>query len=270
MFSNNRAGSEGGVLYAPLGSYVNLYDEVHFFNNSCSSMNSQGGAISLHGASVLSLLGETSFVGNSAGNHTLDGQGGAISLNGGSVILLAGETSFIENSANSGGAIYSSASAITLGKNTTVFSGNTAGQGSALRLESLSLRSITIHPSNTTYIAFLRNNCTKRGGTVSWIKDPSSGLDVAFSAQTIPHFKRFNWESNTAVFGNVSSTQAISLSASEKITSVSAYYSELLSYPSISLLDYYAAQDLSDSSSVVTASVVRSSCINHVIIHIYM
>jgi predicted outer membrane repeat protein len=232
VFSDNYAGSDGGVMYAAFGSSVFLFDKVSLLNNSCVTTDSKGGAVSLHEGSMLSLLGETSFIGNSVGDY--------------------------------GGAIYSSASSIALGRKSIVFSDNTAGQGSAIRLELMTQSSVTVaHTLPITPIFFLRNHCSKRGGTVSWIKDPSSGAG-AFSKHTISNFDRFVWKNNTAVFGSLTSTQAISLgSTGANVTAVSLYNSELLPHPSISLLDYYLAQDLSDSSSTVTASVVRSSCINH-------
>lgn len=232
LFNDNNAGSEGGVMYAALGSSVFLFDKVAFLNNSCLAVNSKGGAVSLHGGSMLSLLGDTSFIGNSVGDC--------------------------------GGAIYSSASTIALGKKDILFSDNSAGQGSALRLELMTPSSVTVALSlPITPILFLRNHCSKRGGTVSWIKDPNSDAG-AFSTQTIPNFDRFVWKNNTAVFGSLSSTQVITLGlAGANVTIVSRYNSELLPHPSISLLDYYLAQDLSDSSSTVTATMISSSCMNH-------
>jgi predicted outer membrane repeat protein len=231
LFHNNIADTEGGAIYAVSGSSVSFYDKANFLNNSCLNTKSRGGAISLHGESTISLLGVTTFVRNIA-------------------ILY-------------GGAIYSVASTIALGSDSCVFSDNEAGQGSALRLESMTTSAVMVAPSNSTDIVFMRNHCTMRGGTVSWTKDPLNGAG-AFSVETIPHFSRFSWKKNTPVYGSQFSTQAVSLkSGGANVTAVSIYYANLPP-PSISLLDYYAAQDVSDSSSVVSVSVARSSCINGV------
>jgi predicted outer membrane repeat protein len=227
-FSNNTAGLQGGVLYASAGSLVTFHSTVIFINNSCLAAVGRGGAVSICVNSALNLLGDSSFLSNTAGKH--------------------------------GGAVYCSASALQLGSGDIIFDSNTAGQGSALRLESIALNSLTISPSNTAAIAFTRNHCTGRGGTVSWIKDPAARAG-AYSAGSVLNFNRIVYISNIAVFGNKSSTQATSLRyAGNNVSLVSTYYFKLLPHPTVHLLDFFSAKDISDSTAVVTAAVVTSSC----------
>jgi predicted outer membrane repeat protein len=226
--TSNNAGLEGGVLYACTGSVVTFHSSVKFVNNSCLAALGRGGAVSVSVNSALTLLGESSFFGNTAGQY--------------------------------GGAVYSSASALLLGSEDIVFDSNTASQGSALRLEALAVDSLKISPSNTTAISFSRNRCRGRGGTVSWTKDPTAQVGT-YSAGSILNFKRIVYRSNIAVFGSTSSTQATSLRyAGKNVTLVSTYYSKLLPHPSVHLLDFFSAKDITDSTAVVTAVVVTSSC----------
>ena len=66
---------------------------------------------------------------------------------------------------------------------------------------------------------------------------------------------------NSAQFGIKSSTQATRLQLIGKNTSlVEKYHSALLPHPAVQLLDYFSAKDITDSSTVVTASVFKSDC----------
>jgi predicted outer membrane repeat protein len=226
--TNNTACLEGGVLFASAGSMVTFHSSVKFVNNSCLSALGRGGAVSVSVNSALTFLGESSFVGNTAGQL--------------------------------GGGVYSSASTWLIGSEDIVFDSNTASQGSSIRLEALAVNSFKISPSNTTAITFSRNKCRGRGGTVSWTKDPTARAGT-FSAGGILNFKRIVYGSNIAVFGNNSSTQATSLRcAGKNVSLVNKYYSKLLPHPTVRLLDFFSAKDISDSTTVVTAAVLTSSC----------
>jgi predicted outer membrane repeat protein len=246
ILTGNSAGHRGGALHFDSKNVVEMKDCTLSYNAAVS-----GGAMSIFSASSVNFYGLTSFRSNHASRH-----GGAVFMGEGSASFLLGETSFIGNNATvSGGAILSSASVLTLGVRPILFKGNAAGQGSVFRLIDLSL--IRISPSNTS-ITFQENRCSGRGGTVSWIKEPNSSYGD-FTGDAILNFKRIVYLSNSARFGNISSTQATRLQFVGN-TSVAKYHSVLIPQPTVRLLDYFSNKDITDSESLVTATVEKSNC----------
>jgi hypothetical protein len=128
----------------------------------------------------------------------------------------------------------------------------------------LTTGSLSISSSNSTSITYTDNRCSGRGGTVSWTKDPAADAGT-YSAYDIINFNRIIYSNNSAIFGSNTSTQATSLVfAGGNLSLVNDYYSVLMPHPTVHLLDYFSAKDVSDSSAVVTATVVTSSCLGHV------
>ena len=252
---SNYANISGGAIHFESQNIARL-SRVTLLNNVAGLY---GGAIQSHIANRIAFHNLSLFTENSAG---LDG--GAVAMTLGSIISFDGETSFTTNNASrDGGAIYSSASILGLGAVAINFTLNSASRGSALRLEEIVVNSVRISPSNES-IVFSQNVCSGRGGTVSWIKDPAS-TGGTFAASANSTSSRVVYRNNVAAFGSNSSTQATSLKyAGYDPSTVTRYFSALLPLPTVLLLDYYSAQDFSDSTTTVTVSVASSSCLGHV------
>ena len=256
LMTHNFANKSGGALHFE-------FQNICQMNRTTSIQNiaaGYGGAVQSNSGNKIVFDKETTFSKNYA---TYDG--GAISMTQASIVTFLGKTDFLGNTAGEyGGAIQSSASFLTLGAAGILFEGNTASQGSAMRLESLNSKSLSIFSSNSTSITYKDNRCSGRGGTVSWTKDPSADAGT-YSATDVINFNRIIYSNNSAIFGSNTSTQATSLQFAGNDTSlVFDYYSVLIPYPTVHLLDFFSAKDISDSSAVVTATVVSSSCQGHV------
>ena len=257
VMTDNVAKSSGGALC------IESKNIVHLNNTELSRNTAQfGGAMKISGINNVTFNNLTHIHKN---NASIDG--GAISMAQGSVgsaLAFEGRTSFISNRAgDNGGAIHSIASTLVLGSKSIIFEGNVAREGSAIRLEAMLSPSVVISPSNT-FITFYRNTCTGRGGTVSWIKDSQLSAGI-YSANAIRNFNRTVYRNNQAVFGSNSSTQATKLAVvGNSVLLVHLYYSEVLPHPTVHLLDYFSNKDITDNSTLVTASVFKSFCLPRV------
>jgi predicted outer membrane repeat protein len=283
VFEKNSAAVSGGAVYVAnsnsltcnnttmtgntanySGGAVHLeYQNVAIMNYTSLSQNGvagHGGAVKSSSGNSISFDKFTYFGKNYAG---LDG--GAVSMSVASTASFSGVTSFVQNVAGgSGGAILSSASTLKLGIAGITFRANSASQGSALRLDTMASNYVVISPSNSTSIMFAQNKCSGRGGTVSWVKDPSSSAST-FDASAIPNFRRVVYRNNSAIFGINSSTQAAKVQlVGDSISYVNDYYSALYPYPTMHLLDYFSSKDNTDSTTMVTATVESYFCLGHV------
>jgi predicted outer membrane repeat protein len=256
LMTGNFANSTGGALHFE-------FQNICQMNHTTSSLNAAagcGGAVQSSSGNNILFDKQTTFTENYAAYD-----GGAVSMLQASVVSFRGNTDFLGNIAGEyGGAIRSGASFLTLGAAGILFQGNMASQGSAMRLESLTTGSLSISSSNSTSITYTDNRCSGRGGTVSWTKDPAADAGT-YSAYDIINFNRIIYSNNSAIFGSNTSTQATSLVfAGGNLSLVNDYYSVLMPHPTVHLLDYFSAKDVSDSSALVTATVVTSSCLGHV------
>jgi predicted outer membrane repeat protein len=281
VFRNNSAVVSGGAVYLSESNAVTCYNTVMTGNTAKHT----GGALHFEYRNI-AVLTYTSFIDNdverhggaiksvSGNNITFEklaylGQnhagvdGGAISMSLASIVSFSGATSFIGNdAARSGGAILSSASTLVLGASVITFESNSASQGSALRLDTMVFNSIAISPSYSP-ITIADNKCSGRGGTVSWVKDPSSSAGI-FDASAIPNFRRVVYRNNSAIFGIKSSTQATKVQlVGDSISYVNDYNRALHPSPTVHLLDYFSAKDITDSTTIVTATIESHFCLGH-------
>lgn len=283
VFKSNTAAVSGGGAYVSNSNAMTFNNTVmtgNFANDSGGALHFEFKNIAVMNYTLLSLNGAArrggaiqSSTGNSIEFNKLtlfkknyaDVDGGAISMTQASAVAFRGETSFSSNRAGAnGGAILSSASTTSLGIEAVIFENNSAEQGSALRFESLISGPLIISPSNTTSITFLRNYCSGRGGTVSWVKEPSA-YAATYDHADIPNFKRIVYQNNSAVFGSRSSTQATKLIFANKNSSLkSVYYAQMLPHLTVNLLDYFSDKDITDSTAIVTATVASYSCMGKV------
>jgi predicted outer membrane repeat protein len=256
LMTGNFANSTGGALHFEIQNICQM-------NHTTSSLNTAagyGGAVQSSSGNSILFDKQTTFSENYAARY-----GGAVSMLQASVVSFRGNIDFLGDIPGEyGGAIRSGASFLTVGAAGILFQGNTASQGSAMRLESLTTGWRSISSSNTTSITYTDNRCSGRGGTVFWTKDPAADAGTS-SADDIINFNRVIYCNNSAIFGSNTSTQATSLVfAGSNLTFINDYYSVFTPHPTVHLPDYFSAKDVSDSSAVVTATVVTSSCLGHV------
>jgi hypothetical protein len=198
-------------------------------------------------------------------------RGGAVAISDSS-FLVQGNASFDHNNAFAGygGAISLVSSLLTLGPDRIVFTGNSAGEGSALHLGGSDTSALVINPPTPTSvysapagaICFAGNSALLKGGTVAWIAAPSAPSEGFFSPST-PFYNRTQFADNTAAFGVVAATTATSLQPSPDspaIIHLAEFETVVKPHPSFTLLDAYGQTNVSDSTSVVTATVAVSNC----------
>ena len=221
--TGSKSVGDGGGIVAALSGSVASFGALTLSGNACSGTSCAGGALAAAQQSSVSLLGATVVSGNSAGSI-----GGGIAL---------------------------SASALTLGPQPMTFEGNVAAEGAAAHLGATSTTQLNISAS-TSPLKFLRNRCTTRGGTVSYIYDSvQQGGGWAALRRS-----RVFFSANTAVFAPNVSTQATTMSISVSTIYVTQYYANILPAPKITLTDLFGHLNVTDYSTAFTASVLASNC----------
>ena len=186
-FANNSAFMTGGAVFAN-NSELTFVGETLFFQNKIDSSNFQSGLL---GGSAIS-ISQTNVHFIAISNFTENGQtsvqpvsrvgvtvfGGAIFMQQNSLVLIQGEATFNNNSGDSGGAVFSVNSSLTLSGNVKFINNDaTSGFGGA----------ISAYSSNINYqeeIIFELNSATS-GGAIFIENSIMDCLDnVTFASNT--------------------------------------------------------------------------------------
>ena len=239
--TSSRSMSDGGAVRLQLENSLTSFGRMNLSYNLCTGVDCSGGALSASSASSVAFLGPTTVAANVA------------SLVGGGVVMYD--------------------SGLHLGPAGVVFSENIAVEGSALHLGSSSTSTVviddgrtvvnnTLSPMTLPSIQFVRNHCTRHGGTVSWIKDPSVDHHPTelFSGRT-PGYSRVQWIDNTAPFGRSIMTQPTFLNVSTSSIPILSYDNiGIRPIPRLNLFDQFGNQNYSDYTSIVSVTVKAANC----------
>jgi predicted outer membrane repeat protein len=252
--SHSTASVNGGALYAFIQNSVN-------FTGNCSVAASRsvedGGAVRLELENSLASFGGLSLTDNACTGPECSG--GGLSCSAASSVALMGPTMVSANTATLlGGGLVMSDSSLYLGSAKVSFVENAAVEGSALYLGSSGTSKVQIsHSLNTSAVQFVRNRCTRHGGTVSWVKDPASaGHPESLFDRHTPGYNRVVWVDNIAPFGAKVATQPTFLNVSETLISVLTYDSlGIRPTPRLTLFDQFGNQNTSDYTTVVSVAV---------------
>ena len=233
--NGNIAYIEGGGIYARSLSTFDFENNTKFENNSCYALQCVGGALSVRDNSIIRIEGITYFNGNKA-----IGTGGAVSL----------VDSFL-----------------SFGVQSIYFENNTAAYGSAMNLgrSSTSKIDISSNSSSNQLIIFRNNVCLKNGGTVYWIKDKVTTIEVVkqslfFLTPSITNITRMKWIDNQAIYGNKTATQPYKLLQQYSTIIVTEYFQDIYPPPVMNILNFYGELDVLDFATAVTSSVDESNC----------
>ena len=209
MFSDNAAGGNGGAIYAFNGSDVSwLAQTIAFVNNSAGK---NGGAVFLSSRSLAACTGNSTFMLNKA----TSGSGGVLAIVSWSVASWRGESLFCNNTSSlSGGAVAVFSHSHVSWRGDAAFSSNHVGYfGGALHI------AFYFSASWIASSAFAGNNAGSAGGaldvstnsTVAWNEGSFfHGNKAGYScgAISIRHNSYAIWKSDTTLRENVAAKWA--------------------------------------------------------------
>ena len=269
VFIGNHAGKDGGTIYSGQENFISNCDSIAgcqgrlmFVNNACGN---QGAGIAAFGDSTVT-LGHTMFDSQHA-----SGFGGAIALSASTLYLniftVATEYEYFYKPLADG---YVPGSSI-------IMTNNRATSGSALYLVLSSIAYVngSIHLSN--------NECDGHGGTIYWNANNNIGFAnidnfgynpnylvnaEALSSVTLPTygpnaFNSVRFKNNilpAGMFDIATQTTQVSSNLNGTIVNITTYGTNLRPAPAFSLLDYYGNLNVTDSSSIVSWSILSFSC----------
>jgi predicted outer membrane repeat protein len=274
-FTSNSASQSGGAVYLTSAAAASISGTtIQLVGNNCTG--GDGGAIFVGPACSLAYSGYASEQppqSNIAGNAASNGGGAIAAFSGASVAFAGiGSLSLANNVAVSGagGALHVVDSSLAINSSAVAFVGNVAAfGGSAIDLGTAETSSASVHRSNVT---FAKNACLSRGSTVYWVESAVAASDysAAFGAsdltaspQKLGNSIVWGDSTNAAPYATRMATQPTALNASTpQVIQLTTYGSTLSTPPVLALVDRFGQRNVSDSHSIVTASVVaaRSYC----------